>query len=43
LQTLSEIDELLSNWRHRYFMMVRRIIGLRVGTGDKSPLKPFPA
>jgi tryptophan 2,3-dioxygenase len=36
LNTLSEIDELLSNWRYRHFMMVRRIIGLRVGTGGTS-------
>jgi tryptophan 2,3-dioxygenase len=36
LDTLSEIDELLSNWRYRHFMMVRRMIGLRVGTGGTS-------
>jgi tryptophan 2,3-dioxygenase len=36
LNTLSEIDELLSNWRYRHFMMVRRMIGLRVGTGGTS-------
>ena len=36
LNTLSEIDELLSNWRYRHFMMVRRMIGLRVGTGCTS-------
>jgi tryptophan 2,3-dioxygenase len=36
LNTLSEIDELLSHWRYRHFMMVRRMIGLRVGTGGTS-------
>ena len=36
LNTLSEIDELLSNWRYRHFLMVRRMIGLRVGTGGTS-------
>ena len=36
LNTLSEIDELLSNWRYRHFMMVRRMIGVRVGTGGTS-------
>ncbi|HKY56231.1 MAG TPA: tryptophan 2,3-dioxygenase family protein [Anaerolineales bacterium] len=36
LNTLSEIDELLSNWRYRHFMMVRRMIGIRVRTGGTS-------
>jgi len=36
LNALSEIDELLSNWRYRHFLMVRRMIGLRVGTGGTS-------
>ena len=36
LNTLSEMDELLSNWRYRHFLMVRRMIGLRVGTGGTS-------
>ena len=36
LNILSEIDELLSNWRYRHFMMVRRMIGIRVGTGGTS-------
>ena len=36
LNTLSEIDELLSNWRYRHFMIVRRMIGIRVGTGGTS-------
>jgi tryptophan 2,3-dioxygenase len=36
LNALSEIDELLSNWRYRHFLMVRRMIGIRVGTGGTS-------
>jgi len=36
LNTLSEIDELLSNWRYRHFSMVRRMIGIRTGTGGTS-------
>jgi tryptophan 2,3-dioxygenase len=36
LDTLSEIDELLSNWRYRHFSMVRRMIGIRAGTGGTS-------
>ena len=36
LNTLSEIDELLSNWRYRHFSMVRRMIGLRTGTGGTT-------
>ena len=36
LNTLSEIDELLANWRYRHFMMVRRMIGIRIGTGGTS-------
>jgi tryptophan 2,3-dioxygenase len=36
LDTLSEIDELLSNWRYRHFSMVRRMIGIRTGTGGTS-------
>jgi tryptophan 2,3-dioxygenase len=36
LNTLSEIDELLSSWRYRHFMMVRRMIGIRAGTGGTS-------
>ena len=32
----AEIDELLSNWRYRHFMMVRRMIGIRTGTGGTS-------
>jgi len=36
LITLSEIDELLSQWRYRHFSMVRRMIGIRAGTGGTS-------
>jgi len=36
LNTLSEIDGLLSNWRYRHFSMVRRMIGIRTGTGGTS-------
>jgi tryptophan 2,3-dioxygenase len=36
LNTLSEIDELLSSWRYRHFSMVRRMIGIRAGTGGTS-------
>jgi tryptophan 2,3-dioxygenase len=36
LNMLSEIDELLSNWRYRHFSMVRRMIGIRAGTGGTS-------
>jgi tryptophan 2,3-dioxygenase len=36
LNTLTEIDELISNWRHRHLVMVRRMIGMRVGTGGTS-------
>jgi tryptophan 2,3-dioxygenase len=36
LDALIEIDLMMSNWRHRHFMMVRRMIGMRVGTGNTS-------
>jgi tryptophan 2,3-dioxygenase len=36
LNALSEIDELLSQWRYRHFSMVRRMIGIRAGTGGTS-------
>jgi tryptophan 2,3-dioxygenase len=36
LSVLIAIDELLSNWRYRHILMVRRMIGLRVGTGGTS-------
>lgn len=36
LSTLIAIDELLSNWRYKHILMVRRMIGMRVGTGGTS-------
>lgn len=36
LGALISIDELLSNWRYKHILMVRRMIGLRVGTGGTS-------
>ena len=36
LDALVEIDHLMSNWRHKHFMMVRRMIGMRSGTGNTS-------
>ena len=36
LDSLVEIDHMMSNWRHRHFIMVKRMIGMRVGTGNTS-------
>lgn len=36
LNTLLEVDELLSMWRHRHVHLVQRTIGKRVGTGGSS-------
>ncbi len=36
LDSLIEIDHQMSNWRHKHFIMVRRMIGMRVGTGNTS-------
>ncbi len=36
LDSLIEIDHLLGNWRHKHLIMVRRMIGMRVGTGNTS-------
>ncbi len=36
LDALIEIDHLMSNWRHSHLNMVRRMIGMRVGTGNTS-------
>jgi len=36
LDALIEIDLMLSNWRHKHLLMVRRMIGMRVGTGNTS-------
>lgn len=31
-----EIDDLMANWRYRHMSMVRKMIGMRVGTGGSS-------
>jgi tryptophan 2,3-dioxygenase len=36
LDALIEIDHLMANWRHKHLVMVRRMIGMRVGTGNTS-------
>jgi len=36
LDSLIEIDNMLSNWRHKHFIIVRRMIGMRVGTGNTT-------
>ncbi len=36
LDSLIEIDHLMSSWRHKHLIMVRRMIGMRVGTGNTS-------
>ena len=36
LDSLIEIDHKMSDWRHKHFIMVRRMIGMRVGTGNTS-------
>ena len=36
LDALVEIDNALAGWRHGHFRMVRRMIGMRVGTGNTS-------
>jgi tryptophan 2,3-dioxygenase len=36
LDTLVEIDNQLAGWRHAHYRMVRRMIGMRVGTGNTS-------
>ena len=36
LDALIEIDHLMSSWRHKHLVMVRRMIGMRVGTGNTS-------
>ncbi len=36
LDALIEIDNKMSNWRHKHIDMVRRMIGLRMGTGNTS-------
>lgn len=36
LDSLIEIDHMMSSWRHKHLIMVRRMIGMRVGTGNTS-------
>lgn len=36
LTSLLDIDDLLSNWRHRHIQMVQKTIGNRVGTGGST-------
>jgi tryptophan 2,3-dioxygenase len=36
LATLMDVDEGLTNWRYRHALMVRRMIGTRMGTGGTS-------
>jgi tryptophan 2,3-dioxygenase len=36
LNTLLEIDEMLSMWRHRHIHLVQRTIGKRIGTGGST-------
>ena len=36
LGKLLELDELMANWRYKHMMMVRRMIGMRSGTGGSS-------
>jgi tryptophan 2,3-dioxygenase len=36
LDALVDIDNALAGWRHAHFRMVRRMIGMRVGTGNTT-------
>ena len=36
LNTLIDVDELLSQWRYKHMLMTRRMIGVRIGTGGTS-------
>jgi tryptophan 2,3-dioxygenase len=36
LNSFIEIDNALSNWRYKHLLMVRRMIGMRVGTGNTN-------
>ncbi|MEO7120449.1 MAG: tryptophan 2,3-dioxygenase family protein [Ginsengibacter sp.] len=36
LDSLIEMDHQLSNWRHKHIDMVRRMIGMRTGTGNTT-------
>lgn len=39
LTSLQDMDELFTNWRYRHALMVKRMLGLRVGTGGSSGFK----
>ncbi|MBA2251019.1 MAG: tryptophan 2,3-dioxygenase [Chitinophagaceae bacterium] len=36
LDALVEIDNLMAGWRHKHLAMVRRMIGMRMGTGNTT-------
>ncbi|HVE12067.1 MAG TPA: tryptophan 2,3-dioxygenase family protein [Elusimicrobiota bacterium] len=36
LTLLVDVDELLTSWRYRHALMVRRMIGMKIGTGGSS-------
>ena len=36
LQALTEVDELLTQWRSRHALMVHRMLGVKMGTGGSS-------
>ena len=36
LDSLVEIDHQMAGWRHKHLVMVRRMIGMRMGTGNTS-------
>jgi tryptophan 2,3-dioxygenase len=36
LDALVEIDNQMASWRHKHLVMVRRMIGMRTGTGNTS-------
>lgn len=36
IDSLVEIDNLMAGWRHKHLVMVRRMIGMRIGTGGSS-------
>ena len=36
INLLLEIDEHMSTWRYKHWIMVRRMIGARIGTGGTS-------
>jgi tryptophan 2,3-dioxygenase len=36
LDSLVEIDHQMAGWRHKHLVMVKRMIGLRTGTGGTS-------